>query len=181
MSLPNILTLFRLFLIPVFILLFFSSIPNNLFYSILVFLIAGLTDILDGYLARKYSLITKLGIVLDPLADKLMILAVLSCLVIKNYISLWILIIISMKELSMIFFGIILYNKNTIIPSNKFGKFTTILFYLSIFVLTLNIKLGTYLIYLSVVSALIAFVNYFILYYRNKYLLAHNNKNKELE
>ncbi|WML36411.1 CDP-diacylglycerol--glycerol-3-phosphate 3-phosphatidyltransferase [Clostridium sp. OS1-26] len=177
MNLPNILTLFRLLLIPVFILLFFSNVPNNLFYSIFVFLAAGLTDILDGYLARKYSLITKLGIVLDPLADKLMILTVLSCLVIKNYVSLWILIIISIKEVSMIFFGIILYNKNTVIPSNKFGKLTTILFYLSIFTLTINIKLGTYLIYLSVISALIAFVNYFILYYKNKQLLGHNDKN----
>jgi cardiolipin synthase len=67
MNIPNILTLFRLFLIPIFILLFFSNIFNYLFYSVLIFLVAGITDILDGYIARKYSLITKLGTVLDPL------------------------------------------------------------------------------------------------------------------
>lgn len=68
MNLPNILTLFRMFLIPIFILVFFSNIKNNIFYSIILFLIAGLTDVLDGYIARKKNLVTKWGIVLDPLS-----------------------------------------------------------------------------------------------------------------
>ncbi len=168
MNLPNTLTLFRLLLIPVFVSLFFSRLSNNLIYSILVFFTAGITDILDGYIARKYNLTTKLGIVLDPLADKLMIVTVLTCLVIKKYISLWILVVIFIKELFMILAGIRLYNKNTIIPSNKLGKLTTILFYLAIFILIFDTRLGNLLIYVAVISALIAFINYLILYLKEK-------------
>jgi cardiolipin synthase len=178
MNIPNILTLFRLFLIPIFILLFFSNIFNYLFYSVLIFLVAGITDILDGYIARKYNLITKLGTVLDPLADKLMIITVLSCLVIKKYIPLWILIVVSIKETFMILAGIRLYNKNTIIPSNKLGKLTTILFYLAILILTFNIEFGNYCLYVSVISALIAFINYFILCLKSRLLLDYTKKNK---
>lgn len=178
MSLPNILTIFRLFLIPIFAILFFSNLPNNLIYSVVVFLTAGITDILDGYIARRYQLTTKLGIVLDPLADKLMIVSVLTCLVIKNYIPLWILMIILVKETFMILAGIKLYNRNTVIPSNKFGKLTTVLFYIAIFILTIDKKLGNYLMYISVISASISFINYFILYLKNKDLLKPKEKSK---
>ena len=63
MNLPNILTLFRMFLVPTFILVFFSDINNHIFYSIVIFLMAGFTDVLDGYIARKHDLVTKWGIV----------------------------------------------------------------------------------------------------------------------
>ncbi len=168
MNIPNILTIFRLILIPVFIIFFFSRNPNNLSYSIIIFLLAGLTDFLDGYLARKYKLITKLGAVLDPLADKLMLITVLTCLVIKMYIPIWVLIIIAAKEIFMIFCGIFLYKKGSIIPSNIFGKASTIFFYISIFILAFNEDIGLYLLYVSVASAIIAFINYSIIYTKNK-------------
>lgn len=166
MNIPNILTLIRMFLIPLFILVFFSNLSNNLIVSILIFLIAGLTDILDGYIARSYNLVTRWGIVLDPLADKLMLITVLSCLVIKSYIPLWILIIVSCKELFMIIAGIFLYNKDVIIPSNALGKFATIAFYLSIVILYFNQRLGHYFIYTAVIITLIALINYFVSYFK---------------
>lgn len=169
-NIPNILTLFRLFLIPVFILFFFSKLAHSLILSILIFLLAGVTDILDGYIARKYNLITKWGIVLDPLADKLMLLTVLSCLVIKNYILLWILIIVAVKEIFMIVSSTFLYKKDTIIPSNIFGKITTFLFYLSIFVLTFNETFGDYLLYIAVLSTVIALINYLFVFFKKKSL-----------
>lgn len=168
MNVPNILTLFRLLLIPVFVIIFFSSVPHSLLYSIFVFLLAGFTDILDGYIARKFDLITKWGTVLDPLADKLMLTAVLTCLVIAALAPLWVLIIITTKELLMIIAGIILYRKNSVIPSNSFGKISTCLFYISIFTLAFDVRFGDYLLYIAVLSAIIAFINYFILYYNNK-------------
>jgi cardiolipin synthase (CMP-forming) len=168
MNIPNILTLFRIFLIPVFILVFFSNISNSLFIAILIFLIAGFTDILDGHIARKFNLITKFGMVLDPLADKLMLITVLACLSIQGYTSIWILIIVGAKELFMIVSAIFLYNDNTIIPSNLFGKISTFLFYLSIFILSLNISLGDYFLYAAVASSIIALSNYLILYIKNK-------------
>ncbi|MBC2398944.1 CDP-diacylglycerol--glycerol-3-phosphate 3-phosphatidyltransferase [Clostridium tetanomorphum] len=168
MNLPNILTLFRMFLIPFFILVFFSNIKNNIFYSIILFLIAGLTDVLDGYIARKKNLVTKWGIVLDPLADKLMLLTVLTCLTINDIIPLWIIIIVSIKELAMIIAGAILYNKDFIIPSNIFGKMATLMFYISIFILNFNSKYGEYLLDIAVLSALLAFTNYLLFYLKQK-------------
>lgn len=168
MNIPNMLTIFRLLLIPFFTLIFFSNIDNSLLYSIYVFLLAGFTDILDGYIARTYNLVTKWGIVMDPLADKLMLLNVLTCLVIKKYIPLWILIIILIKELSMIFAGILLYKKNFVLPSNFFGKFSTFLFYISIFILSFNRKCGFHILLIAVFSALVAFINYLLIFIRNK-------------
>jgi len=169
MNVPNTLTLLRLFLIPVFILVFFSGAEHNLMYSISIFLVAGFTDVLDGYIARKYNLITKWGIVVDPLADKLMLTTVLTCLVIDKYIPLWILIVVTAKEVSMIVAGMILYKNNTIIPSNVYGKVSTLIFYVSIFTLAfINRSWGDILLYIAVASAIIAFLNYFIIYYSHK-------------
>ncbi|WP_125154196.1 CDP-diacylglycerol--glycerol-3-phosphate 3-phosphatidyltransferase [Clostridium rectalis] len=168
MNIANILTVFRIFLIPIFILLFFSNYNNNLLYSIIVFFISGITDVLDGYLARKYNLITKLGIVLDPLADKLMLLTVLGCLSFSNIIPQWILIVVALKEFIMIIGGGILYNKNFVIPSNKFGKISTLMFYISILLIGINKKYGHYLLYIAVISTVMAFINYLLLYLNNR-------------
>lgn len=163
-NIPNLLTIFRLVLIPIFLVVFFSHNSNSLIYGIGIFLLAGVTDLLDGYIARKYNLVTKVGIVLDPLADKLMLMTVLTCLVIKAYIPIWMLIIIACKELFMIFCGLFLYKKGTIIPSNVFGKLATILFYISIFVLSVDSALGIFLLYISIAAAIVAFVNYLMVY-----------------
>jgi len=168
MNFPNLLSIFRLFLIPVFILIFFSNIHNNLMYSILIFLLAGFTDILDGFIARKFDLITKWGIILDPLADKLMLVTVLTCLVIKSYIPLWILIIMTAKETAMITAGILLYRNNTVIASNFFGKLSTFLFYISIFILSIDKITGNILVCIAVASSIIAFINYYIVYIKSR-------------
>ncbi|MFL0269458.1 CDP-diacylglycerol--glycerol-3-phosphate 3-phosphatidyltransferase [Candidatus Clostridium radicumherbarum] len=163
-NLPNLLTIFRLILIPIFLIAFFSPSLNSLLYAVGIFLLAGVTDLLDGYIARKFNLITKVGIVLDPLADKLMLITVLTCLVIKSYIPIWMLIIIAGKEIFMIFCGLFLYKRGTVIPSNIFGKLGTILFYISILTLSLDKALGIYLLYISIAAALVAFFNYLIVY-----------------
>jgi cardiolipin synthase len=168
MNIPNILTIFRIFLIPIFIITFFSSIAKSLLFAILIFLFAGLTDVLDGYIARKYKLITKWGTVMDPLADKLMLITVLACLVIKKYIPIWILIVISVKEIAMIISATFLYRQNTVIPANKFGKASTLLFYIAIFFFIFNRTLADYLLYTAVMSAIVALVNYSFIYLKDK-------------
>lgn len=167
MNIPNILTVFRLALVPAFAYIFFSPIKNSLFLSIAIFLIAGATDVLDGYIARKHNLVTRFGIVMDPLADKLMLVTVLYCLTVKNYIVSWVLWVIILKELSMIIGGTLLLNKHMVIPSNIFGKISTLLFYLSIFILIFSKELGKILIYVAVASAVVAFFNYLIIYDKN--------------
>lgn len=164
MNIANILTIFRFVLIPYFILVFFSNSQNNIYFSIIIFFVAGFTDILDGYIARNFNMITKLGTVLDPLADKLMLITVLTCFTIKGYIPMFIIIILLIKELSMIFTGIILYQQNIIIPANIFGKASTFLFYISILIVAFNKVIGTVFLCIALLSTLIAYVNYFFIF-----------------
>lgn len=88
-NIPNLLTLFRLFLIPVFILCFYSGLENARFWAAFVFCLAAITDALDGYLARKLEQSTPFGAFLDPVADKVMV-AVALVLIAVDSISLWV-------------------------------------------------------------------------------------------
>lgn len=166
MNIPNTLTLFRLFLVPVFVIIFFSPLEYSLYYSVMVFILAGLTDVLDGYIARKYNRVTKWGQVIDPFADKVMQLTVLLCFVIKDLLPVWLIIIYGLKELTMIFGGIFLYSKKekVVIPANSFGKAATLLFYLAILsVLVVNYKYSTIIFIIAIAFALLAFYQYSII------------------
>ena len=134
---PNALTILRLFMVPVFAVLFFSSIKNNHLYALIIFLAAGLTDFLDGYIARRYEVVSIVGIVLDPLADKLMLLTALGCLAIYGSMPIWVLVIVLINESILIIAGIKMYFKKTksVTPANKYGKIATVLFSLAVFFL----------------------------------------------
>jgi len=162
MNIPNMLTILRIILVPVFVGTFFLV---SKWVALAVFIVAGITDALDGYIARKYDLKTELGAVLDPFADKLMLMSVLTVFTIKGYIPIVVLIIVGSKELFMIFGGIHFYlsKKKIVIPSNKYGKTATILFYLSIILITFDFNeiLNNILIFTATASTLIAFASYY--------------------
>ena len=109
MNLPNILTLVRIAMVPVVILFFILDEP---FWALGIFLLAGFTDVLDGWIARKYNLITAFGQVMDPLADKLMLMTTLICLYITGRVPLAVPIIVVVKEWTMITAAALLYRKN---------------------------------------------------------------------
>lgn len=166
---PNMITAFRFCLVPIYIAVFYSSVENSLLYSTLIFILAGITDIIDGYIARKYDLVTKLGTVLDPLADKLMQLTVLITFTTKGYIPVWAITIIGIKEVLMIIGGLILYygKSDAVIPANKYGKLATVMFYVTILTIAFsstgaNSLISMILIVATVVITLIAFINYLI-------------------
>jgi len=165
MNLPNIITALRFALVPIFVRIFFSSLENSLLYSILIFLLAGITDILDGYIARKYDLITKWGQAMDPLADKLMQLTVLVCFTIKHFIPPWVIIVYGIKELLMIFGGIFLYAKKDkmVLPANSYGKVATVIFYIAILAIAFKFTYAKLLMISAVLFTLYAFVRYFII------------------
>lgn len=169
-NIPNILTVIRLFLIPVFIGYFFSDSPDNLRNSMIIFAVAGITDILDGFIARRYNLVSKLGTVLDPLADKLMLLTVLSCFTAKSYIPMWIIVVVAIKELSMIAGGLYLYlhKEKIVIPANKFGKMATVIFYTAIILITFNVNAvyNKYLISFAMGMTIVAFIVYSVSFKR---------------
>src|SRR4051794_13494686 len=109
-----------------YLFLFFSDLPNRMYWAFGVILLAGLTDVVDGYLARKHRQVTQLGIMLDPLADKLMMLSVFLSLLISERISIWAGVAIVLRDVGMIvgsaFFH--LRGKRTV-PANALGKLTT--------------------------------------------------------
>lgn len=175
MNIPNILTTIRFILIPIFIVLFYSNLDNNVLFATYVFILAGITDVLDGYIARNYNMITKYGTVLDPLADKLMLITVLICFTTKDYIPIWIITIVGIKELLMILGGLFLYyNMNkTVVPANKLGKIATISFYIAIITVAFEVnKIISYvLISTAVIITIIAFINYFINFNKTKIMI----------
>lgn len=160
MNIPNMITIIRFVLIPFFIYSFFY-IPNGNVIAAMIFILSGLSDILDGYIARHYNQITQIGILMDPLADKLMILTVLFSLWIKNIIPFFIILIVLIKEIIMILGAFILYRKKNIaIPANKYGKATTLLFYIAIIFSIFDWNYGLTLMIIALVLALFAFIIY---------------------
>jgi cardiolipin synthase len=138
--LPNLLTTFRLLLVPVYFFVFFSGIPHHMMWGFGIFLLAGLTDILDGYLARKFKLVTELGIILDPLADKLMMLSVILSLVISGVIQWWLAVLVFLRDLGMIVGGALLaVGGHQPIPADRWGKATTFFFYVAIFLIVFDV------------------------------------------
>lgn len=128
---PNILTVIRFLLIPIIITLISSG---KYIDAIIVFSISGITDILDGTIARKYDLISDFGKLMDPLADKLTQLSMLLMLTVKKIIPLWIVIVVFIKEFCMICGASFLYGKELVVSSKWYGKAATTLFYLAIVV-----------------------------------------------
>lgn len=161
MNIPNILTILRLVMVPSFILTYFSSWDYSLYISAVIFLLAGITDLLDGYIARRYNMITKWGTIMDPLADKLMSLSVLLALTVNSILPVWIVIVIGIKEFFMILGGIILYRKDMCVPSKPYGKIATFLFYISIITIEfINKNVGLFIIYITVFTTLFALYKY---------------------
>lgn len=128
---PNILTIIRLLLIPFIVIYIFLG---NYILAFIFFTISGITDIADGFIARKFNLISNFGKLMDPLADKLTQIATLTSLVITNIIPIWILIIVLLKEFIMIVGASFLYGKDVVVYSRWYGKLATVLFYIAIVV-----------------------------------------------
>ncbi len=161
MSIPNLITSLRFLLIPAFAYFFFSTIYYGLEISIVIFLLSGLTDIMDGYIARKYNQITKLGMVLDPLADKLMLVTVLVSVTISNNIPVWIISIVTFKEVLMIIGALMLIKENNIVvPANVFGKLSTLMSYIAIIAVLFELPLSRLILYTYVTATILALVVY---------------------
>ena len=168
---PNILTIIRLLLIPFIVFYIFAS---NYLLAFIFFTISGLTDIIDGFIARKFNLVSNFGKLMDPLADKLTQIATLTSLVFVNIIPIWILLIVILKEFIMICGASFLYGKDVVVYSKWYGKLSTVLFFFAIVLSLLikqfgvtgiwtNIDLGMFTI------ALVATIFSFVMYIKDLY------------
>ena len=175
-NIPNILTILRFILIPVILYFIFTG---HYLLGFIFFTISGITDILDGAIARKFNLITNFGKLMDPLADKLTQISVLATLVFQKIIPFWILIVVLLKELLMIIGASFLYGKDVVVYSKWFGKLATVLFYLAI-VCSLIIKdfaltgiwqnLDFILYCIAVIATIFSFIMYVKYLYKDGFI-----------
>lgn len=168
----NILTTLRLFLVPAFPIAYFSSHPQSHLMAVIVFLTAGVTDLLDGYIARRFRMVTPLGTVLDPLADKLMLLTTLITLWVGGTIPLWVTLLVALKESFMIGAGAFLYlgKGRFVIPSNYLGKTATALLYpaIPLWILMPRNVVSLVLMLLSLLLMAAALFSYIRFYWRQR-------------
>lgn len=132
---PNLLTTARLILVPIFVYLVLGA--KNLPLAASVFVLSGITDVVDGYIARHFGMVSNFGKVYDPFVDKLMQISAVVSLALAKIIPRWIVVIVLLKELAMIVIGGILYLKKIVVFSHWYGKASTVIFYAIIFILVL--------------------------------------------
>lgn len=164
MSIPNLLSVFRLLLIPVFLLVFFLM-PEQSWLAGLVLVVSGASDVADGIIARKFNMVTQLGKVLDPAADKLTQAAVCIALCVRHKELILLAVIFVLKELCMLAGGCLLVKSGKKIRSSKwFGKLATVVLYAVMFLIIVIPgipKWGLYLLCgISIGFVLFAFIMY---------------------
>ena len=170
---PNILTICRFILIP---FIFGFILEKNFLWAFIFLTISGLTDVLDGFIARKFNFITNFGKLIDPLADKFTQISVLIALSWVGIIPFWFLMVVFLKEAIMIAGASFLYGKNLVVSSRWYGKLATVLFYIAIvcsFIINyfnLNLKFDNYIYYLALLSTIFALVMYYIDFYNKGYV-----------
>jgi CDP-diacylglycerol--glycerol-3-phosphate 3-phosphatidyltransferase len=126
MNLPNFLTMLRIFSIPVLVVVLLTQFEGKELVAVTIFLLAALTDTLDGLVARKREQVTILGQILDPIADKLLIASAFICLIELGAVPAWMVVIILGRELAVTGFRAIASSKGIYIASSRLGKFKMI-------------------------------------------------------
>ncbi len=127
LSTPNKLTVLRVILIPVFMIFsIYEPVAYSNYISLAIFVLAFITDALDGYLARKTGQVTNFGIIMDPLADKLLVTAALICLLIDGLVSPWVVIIILAREFFISGIRIVAAADGNVIAASAWGKWKTV-------------------------------------------------------
>lgn len=138
LNVPNLLTLTRILLIPVFVVLFATPDPERSLMAAIVFVVAAVTDLLDGYLARRSGQVTKLGKLLDPIADKMLVLSALILLVNVDRVSALVAILIIARELAVTGVRAIAASEGFIIAAETTGKYKMALQVVAIVMLILE-------------------------------------------
>ena len=180
MNLPNKLTVFRVILIVPFVLLMlgssaqwdwfmavFGGIVDYADYIALgIFIIASLTDLLDGKIARRYNLVTNFGKFMDPLADKLLVCSALICLIELDRIPAWIVIIIISREFIISGFRLVAAHNRVVIAANYWGKFKTTFQIIMVCLMIVNIEslnmLTQIIMWIAVILTIVSLIDYIV-------------------
>lgn len=170
LNVPNTLSLLRLAMVPVFAVVFFQQpFDQSRYWAAGIYALAFFTDILDGWIARRFNQITRLGRILDPLADKLMTFTVIICITVAEIIPVWAVVIFFLKEAAMCIGAMRMLHKiDDVIPSNWLGKVSTFVFFVVCAALVLFPAIpkpwAVGMISLALVLTVLAFLYYLWLY-----------------
>lgn len=180
MNLPNKITIARVFMIPVFLCIYLiPGIPYGNYIAAAVFIVACLTDALDGHLARKYHLITNFGKFMDPLADKLLVCAALICFVELKLVPAWIIIVIISREFIISGFRLVASDNGVVIAASYFAKFKTSAQMIMSILLIVNFNqpvfnvLEQIFIYLALILTVVSLIDYL---YKNRKVLSEGSR-----
>ncbi len=167
MNLPNKLTMFRVVLIPFFIVfLLVPTIPAGKWIALAIFIVASLTDLLDGRIARKYNLVTNFGKFMDPLADKLLVCSALICLIELQRIPSWMVVLIIAREFTISGFRLIAADNGVVIAASYFGKFKTTFQMIAVCLLIADIEalqsVTLIILWIAVILTVVSLVDYLV-------------------
>jgi CDP-diacylglycerol--glycerol-3-phosphate 3-phosphatidyltransferase len=173
MNLPNKLTILRVIMIPFFVLFLLLDGGNNVTYRYIaaaMFIVASLTDLLDGKIARKYNLVTNFGKFMDPLADKLLVCAGLVCFTALSQLPAWIVIVIISREFIISGFRLVASDNGVVIAAGYWGKFKTASQMVMSVLLILNIPalsiVTNAFIWIAAILTVVSLVDYIAKNYR---------------
>lgn len=177
MNLPNKLTILRVLMIPLFLFFLLTDIAgaSSRYIACAIFVVASLTDLIDGKIARKYNMVTNFGKFMDPLADKLLVCSALIAFVELSYLPAWIVIIIISREFIISGFRLIAADKGVVIAASYWGKFKTTFQMVMIVLLILQLDVPYMdvaewgLVYIALALTVISLVDYI---YRNRSIMA---------
>lgn len=175
MNLPNKLTIMRVVLIPVFLLvLFLMQEPYNRYIATAIFVVASITDFLDGHIARKYNMVSNFGKFMDPLADKLLVMAALVSMVAMEDLQAWVVIVILAREFAITGFRTLAMEANIVMAASWWGKIKTTTQMIMIILVLLQLPFAfmpmveTVLVALAVLFTVVSGVDYIV---KNKQVL----------
>lgn len=167
MNLPNKLTMFRVILIPFFVVFMLVDITTvDKWIALVIFIIASLTDLLDGRIARKYNLVTNFGKFMDPLADKLLVCSALICLVELEKLPAWMVIVIIAREFIISGFRLIASDNGVVIAASYWGKFKTTFQMVMICLLIADIAaisvITNVIVWIALVLTVVSLIDYLV-------------------
>ena len=179
MNLPNKLTVMRVIMIPFFVislLAFHGEVRLLRNLAAAIFIVASLTDMLDGKIARKYNLVTNFGKFMDPLADKLLVCSALICLIELNALPAWMVIVIISREFIISGFRLIASDNGVVIAASYWGKFKTTFQMVSVVLLILDIPalafVTTICVWIALLLTIVSLVDYI---YKNHKILTEGS------
>lgn len=178
MNLPNKLTMIRVILIPFFVVfLLYPMVDYSNYIATGIFIVASLTDLADGKIARKYNLVTNFGKFMDPLADKLLVCSAMICLIETGQLAAWIVIVIISREFIISGFRLVASDNGVVIAASYWGKFKTV-FQIGMICLMIadlpSLALVTQIVmWVAVVLTVVSLVDYLL---KNKDVMRENQR-----